>query len=201
MDLKHVGTALILACGTLACLAPAAQGQMGMAHAKVAVGTPMSPVRAQEELLNLFEHEFMGVARAMPADKYGFAPTAATFAAGQGAKFAGVRTFAQQVSHVTTANYYFASVILGEKVPVDMDSIERLTTKPELLKAAADSFAYAHKALATITAQNAYTTIQGADGLHTRSVLASFIAAHGFDHYGQMVEYLRMNGKRPALPS
>jgi uncharacterized damage-inducible protein DinB len=157
----------------------------------------MSPVQAQEELLNLFEHEFMGVAQAMPADKYGFAPTAATFTTAQGAKYDGVRTFAQEISHVTTANYYFASKILGEKMPVDQKRIQSLTTKEELLKAAADSFAYAHKALATITAENAYTTIDGVDGLHTRSVVASFISAHGYDHYGQMVEYLRMNGVVP----
>ncbi|MGA8728367.1 MAG: DinB family protein, partial [Terracidiphilus sp.] len=62
----------------------------------------MSPVQAQEELLNLFEQEFMGVAQAMPADKYGFAPTAAIFAASQGVKYDGVRTFAQVISHVTT---------------------------------------------------------------------------------------------------
>jgi uncharacterized damage-inducible protein DinB len=163
----------------------------------MAAGTQMAPVQAQEELLNLFEHEFMGVAQAMPADKYSFAPAAATFTAAQGAKFDGVRTFAQEISHVATANYYFASKILGEKMPVDPKSIDSLTTKEELLKAAADSFAYAHKALATITPENAYTAIDGVDGLHTRSVIASFISAHGFDHYGQMVEYLRMNGLLP----
>ena len=132
---------------------------------------------AGEESLNLFEQEFMGVAQAMPADKYGFAPTAAIFATSQGVKYDGVRTFAQEISHVTTANFYFASKILGEKMPVDPKSIDSLTTKEELLKAAADSFAYAHKALATITPENAYTTIDGVDGLHTRSVIASFISA------------------------
>ena len=71
-----------------------------------------------------------------------FAPTAATFTASQGAKYDGVRTFAQEMSHVTTANYYFASKILGEKMPVDPKSIQSLTTKEELLKAAADSFAW-----------------------------------------------------------
>jgi len=139
----------------------------------------------------------MGVARAMPADKYNFAPTTATFKTSQGAKYEGVRTFAQEVSHVTTANYYFASTILGEKMPVDQKSIESLSGKEPLLKAVADSFAYAHKALATITPENAYTAIDGVDGLHTRSVVASFISAHGYDHYGQMVEYLRMNGVVP----
>jgi len=192
MRLRYVCTALILGGCTLA-----ASAQMGSTSAKVAAGAQMSPVQAQNELLNLFEHEFMGVAQAMPADKYGFAPAAATFTASQGAKFDGVRTFAQEISHVTTANYYFASKILDEKMPVDPKSIDALTTKEALLKAAADSFAYAHKALATITPENAYTAIEGVDGLHTRSVVASFISAHGYDHYGQMVEYLRMNGVVP----
>ena len=192
MRLRYVCVALILAACTLA-----SSAQMGSTSAKVAAGTQMSPVQAQNELLNLFEHQFMGVAQAMPADKYGFAPAAATFAASQGAKYDGVRTFAQEISHVTTANYYFASKILNEKMPVDPKSIDGLTTKEQLLKAAADSFAYAHKALATITPANAYTAIDGVDGLHTRSVIASFISAHGYDHYGQMVEYLRMNGIVP----
>lgn len=192
MRLRYVCIALILAGCTLA-----SSAQMSSTSAKVAAGTQMSPVQAQNELLDLFQQEFMGVAQAMPADKYGFAPAAATFAASQGAKFDGVRTFAQEISHVTTANYYFASKILNEKMPVDPKSIAALTTKEELLKAAADSFAYAHKALATITPENAYTAIDGVDGLHTRSVVASFISAHGYDHYGQMVEYLRMNGIVP----
>ena len=192
MRLRYVCTALILGGSMLA-----GSAQTASTSATAAVGAQMSPVQAQEELLKLFEQEFMGVAQAMPADKYGFAPNAAIFAASQGAKFDGVRTFAQEISHVSTANYYFASKILGEKMPVDPKSIDSLTTKDELLKAAADSFAYAHKALATITPENAYATIDGVDGLHTRSVIASFISAHGYDHYGQMVEYLRMNGIVP----
>jgi hypothetical protein len=139
MRLRYVCIALIFGGCTLA-----ASAQMGSTSAKVATGTQMSPVQAQNELLDLFEHEFMGVAQAMPADKYGFAPTAATFTASQGAKYDGVRTFAQEISHVATANYYFASKILGETMPVDPKSIDGLTTKEQLLKAAADSFAYAH---------------------------------------------------------
>jgi hypothetical protein len=170
---------------------------MGSRSPKVAVGAQMPPVQAQNELLNLFQREFMGVARAMPADKYSFAPGAGTFAAGQGAKYDGVRTFAQQIAHVAEANFYFASKILGERVPAEAKEVESLTTKDQLLKAATDSFVYAHRAIASITPANAYTAIDGADGLHTRSVLASFISAHGFDHYGQLVEYLRMNGIVP----
>jgi uncharacterized damage-inducible protein DinB len=187
MRLRYLGAAVVLSGCTLVGF-----GQMGSTSAKVAPGTQMSPVQAQDELLNLFQEEFMGVAKAMPADKYGFAPPSTN-----GAKYDGVRTFAQEVSHVTLANYYFASKILGEKLPVDGKAIQGLTSKDDLLKAAAASFDYAHKALASITPDNAYVAIDGVDGLHSRSVIASFISAHGYDHYGQMVEYLRMNGIVP----
>jgi uncharacterized damage-inducible protein DinB len=187
MRLLYLCAAVILSGCTLA-----GSAQMGSTGAKVAPGSQMSPVQAQDELLNLFEQEFMGVAKAMPADKYGFAPPSTN-----GAKYEGVRTFAQEVAHVSQANYYFASTILGEKMPADARAISKLTTKDELLKAAEGSFAYAHKALASITPENSYVAIDGVDGLHTRSVIASFISAHGYDHYGQMVEYLRMNGVVP----
>src|ERR1700744_603707 len=126
MRLRYACTTLILGCCTLA-----GSAQTGSGSAKPAAGTQMSPVQAQEELLNLFEHEFMGVAEAMPADKYSFAPTAAIFTASQGAKYDGVRTFAQEISHVTLANYYFASKILGENAPVDQNKIQSLTKKED----------------------------------------------------------------------
>lgn len=188
----HLCAAVILSGCTLA-----GSAQMGSMNAKVAAGTQMAPAQAEDELLNLFEHEFMGVAQAMPADKYDFAPAAANFVPAQGTKYEGVRTFAKEVAHVSQANYYFASAILGEKMPAEAQGIGKLTTKEELLKAAADSFAYAHKAIATITPENAFVAINGVDGIHSRAVIASFIAAHGYDHYGQMVEYLRMNGIVP----
>ena len=187
MRLRYCCAVLVLAGSTLA-----GSAQMNSTSMKVAPGTQMSPVQAQDELLKLFEEEFMGVAKAMPADKYSFAP-----ASTNGAKFDGVRTFAQEISHVSQANYYFASKILGEKMPAEAQGISKLTTKDELLKAAEGSFAYAHKAIESITPENAYVAIDGVDGLHTRSVVASFISAHGYDHYGQMVEYLRMNGVIP----
>jgi uncharacterized damage-inducible protein DinB len=187
MRLRYLCAAVVLSGCTLA-----GSAQMGATAAKVAPGSQMSPVQAQDELLNLFQEEFMNVAKAMPADKYNFAP-----ASTNGAKFDGVRTFAKEVAHVSQANYYFGSAILGEKMPAEAQAISKLTTKDELVKAAADSFAYAHKALASITPENAYVAIDGVDGLHTRSVVASFISGHGFDHYGQMVEYLRMNGIVP----
>jgi uncharacterized damage-inducible protein DinB len=174
-------------------------GQMGEAPraSNPAEVTMMSPAKALDALLSLFEQEAMGVARAMPADKYGFAPDGPLFAQADAVKFDGVRTFVAEVTHVAEANYYFYSSLSGLKPDVDTTKIESFKTKDEAVAALAGSFAFAHKAIATITPENAFLTIKGVDGMHTRATLAAFGVAHGYDHYGQMVEYLRMNGVVP----
>ncbi|MBZ5719064.1 MAG: DinB family protein [Acidobacteriia bacterium] len=140
------------------------------------------------------EGEFVPAAEAMPEDKYSFAPTSG--------EFKGVRTFGQQVKHVSAVNYLVASAILGEKPPVDLGSEngpDSVKTKADTMKFLKDSFAYAHKAAASITAQNAVEPIKSpfGQGTTTRLGLATLITGHCFDHYGQMVEYLRMNSIIP----
>jgi len=79
---------------------------------------------------------------------------------------------------------------------VDVAAIGKMTTKDDLVKALKDSFAYGHAAIATITAQNAFQ-VTNAKNPTTPVTLAAGAVAHAFDHYGQMVEYLRMNGITP----
>jgi uncharacterized damage-inducible protein DinB len=76
-------------------------------------------------------------------------------------------------------------------------AIDAITTKEEAVAALEASFAYAHKALATMTADNAFIAIKPIDGFSTRATIGAFAAVHANDHYGQMVEYLRMNGIVP----
>lgn len=175
----------------------AAIAQMNGGGAQVAVGAPMAPSKSLEDMLDLLERELVPAVKAMPADKYSFAPTAGTFAAGQGAKFESVRTFGQQVAHLAQANYFFYMTVSGMKADMDVKGIADLKSKDELVKALEASFAFAHRSLGTITTANAFETIKGADGMHTRTTVAAFAVAHGYDHYGQIVEYLRMNGIVP----
>lgn len=161
------------------------------------VGAPADPAKAINIMLTIYEHEAMGAVKAMPAEKFSFAPSHATFAPPQGETFDGVRTFAQQAAHVAQANYFFFSTITGTKPDVDMRGMDKLTDKAAIVAALEGSFAYGHKAIATITKENAFLVIKGADGLDTRATVATFAVAHGYDHYGQMVEYLRMNGIIP----
>jgi len=138
--------------------------------------------------------QFIGAAEAMPAEKFDWAPT-------QG-EFKGVKTFAQQVRHVASANFMFAAGILGEKPPVDLggeNGPEALKTKAEVIKYLKDSFTFAHRAFGGITDANATASIPApwGKGSTTRLYLASLTVAHAFDHYGQMAVYLRMNGIIP----
>lgn len=140
------------------------------------------------------ERDFVPAAEAMPEEKYSFAPTSG--------EFKGVRTFAEQIKHVAATNFLVASLILGEKPPVDVNNEkgpESVKSKAEILKYLNDSYTYAHKAIATITEANVVEPIPSFDGKSTttRLSLAMLFSWHGYDHYGQMVEYLRMNGIVP----
>jgi uncharacterized damage-inducible protein DinB len=143
--------------------------------------------------LGIVEHDVVPAADAMPAEKYDFAPT--------NGEFKGVRTFAQQVKHVAASNYMFASIITGEKIPVETggeNGPDTLKTKAEIMKFLNDSFAYLHKALASVTDKNELDQMDSPFGMKgARLTWASFSVAHPMDHYGQMVEYLRMNGIIP----
>jgi uncharacterized damage-inducible protein DinB len=188
---------MMVAAGLLAGCTAVGGAQMGASAAAPAPGTVMAPSKAADELLNLFEQELMGVVKEMPADKYTFAPNAANFASSQGSKYEGVRTFGQQVAHLAQANYFFYSMVSGEKPDTDVKAIGSMTTKDQLVAALQSSFAFAHKATATLTPANAFEEIKGADGMHSRISVANFAVAHGYDHYGQLIEYLRMNGMVP----
>lgn len=173
----------------------AASGQ----QARKAAAAKSSPTIASimNAQLDLVEQQFVAAAEAMPEDKYSFAPS--------GDNFKGVRTFAQEVKHVATANYYFYDAILGQATPTNIAANKQnngpddLQTKEQIIKYLKDSFALGHKAISTITARNATALVSKppAPFLNTRLALASFGCTHAFDHYGQMVEYLRMNGIVP----
>lgn len=184
----------------LLCAGPiTAIAQMGDSGSNApAAGSIATPAAAFDSQLVLIEHEMMGAVKAMPAEKFGFAPGPAIFAPGQKTEFDKVRTFGQQATHVAEANYFFYGIVSGLKPDVDVKSIEKLTAKDDVVNALAGSFAFAHKAIATMTAANAFEVIKSPEpGFQTRATLAAFGIAHAFDHYGQMVVYLRMNGIVP----
>jgi uncharacterized damage-inducible protein DinB len=149
-----------------------------------------------EPLVKAYEDEMMGVAKAMPADKYNFAPSQAIFSPAQKTNYVGVMTFGQMIAHVAQANYYYFDSAGGRDSLVDVKAIAKLTSKDDLVKALQDSFVAAHKGVANLTGENSLSRLPGGVD-KTRISTASQGIAHGYDHYGQLVEYLRMNGIVP----
>jgi hypothetical protein len=135
------------------------------------------------------------VAEVMPEDKFNFSPEGLNI---PGANYKGVRTFAQQVKHVAASNYAIWSGVTGDKFPEDYlggNGPENIKSKSDAIKFLKDSFALGHKAAATLTVENMLQN--PGTSKSTRLRLTVFGAEHAFDHYGQMVEYLRMNGIVP----
>ena len=140
------------------------------------------------------EKQLTAVAAEMPGDKYEFAPTAGAFR--------GVRSFAKQIKHAAAVQHLVAATILNERITADM-SDERgpdaVKTKAEVLQYLQESFAALKRAAAATTEQNAFAPIRGPFGsvLETRVGLIALAVSHSSNHYGQVVEYLRMNGIVP----
>ena len=141
------------------------------------------------------EKTVVPAADAMPEDKYSFAPT-------QG-EFKTVRNFGAEVKHIAVANYALGAGILGEKPPVDLgggpDGPAAVKSKADIMKFLNDSFVYAHKAVNSINESNVLEPIKSPFGnnMTTRLGLAVSMISHPYDHYGQMVEYLRVNSIVP----
>jgi uncharacterized damage-inducible protein DinB len=153
-----------------------------------------SVTQVLDSAVSNMEHDFVPAAEAMPEDKFSFAPT--------NGEFKGVRTFGQQIKHVAAVNYELGAAILEQKPPADIGDESgpaSVTSKADILKYLNDSFAYVHKAVQTINDKNLIETVKSpfGEGKVTRLSLATTVAWHGFDHYGQMVVYLRMNGVVP----
>lgn len=160
---------------------------------------PLDAAREKRALQKLFaavERRIVSAAEAMPADKYGFAPS--------DGEFKDVRSFGEQVKHLAATNYILSAAALGSQPPENAgDELgpESVRTKAEILDYLRGSFAQLRKALDAIgdtsiaVKSSPISPLQAGSATRLSLVVEALIHAH--DHYGQMVEYLRMNGVVP----
>lgn len=145
--------------------------------------------------LKSIESEVVSLADAMPGELYTFAPK-------QG-EFKNARTFAQQAKHIAFVNYVVSSAVLGEKNPsttgANENGPDEMKTKAEIVKYLKDSFAYAHKAMQSVTTEGSTQMIASpfGQGKMAKVGAANVAIWHSFDHYGQMAVYARMNSVVP----
>jgi hypothetical protein len=155
---------------------------------------PKSIAESISGTLQFAEGNFLGLAEAMPEDKYSFIPNVGNFD--------GVRSFGEQVKHVACAQFAFFNEFEGKKPPDDCEKGGHAPakSKAELIKYLSDSFDYSNSVLATLTAHNALDRVEGRyAGPNTKLGISVIAVWHITDHYGQLVEYLRLNGIVPPF--
>lgn len=157
-------------------------------------GPPPNVSQVLDAWISNVENDVVPAAGALPEAKFDFAPVAG--------EFHGVRTFGEQLKHLAAANYRIGAAILGEKPPhgeQGEEAPDSVRTRTEIIEYLKGSFAYLHRAMARITESTVTEPIPGSSGTwqRTRLGLAMDAVAHSYDHYGQIVEYLRMNGIVP----
>jgi len=169
----------------------------GSPSAQASPQPPPTVASVIDHEISIVEKEVVDAAEAMPEEKYNFTPESLNIT---GSDYKGVRSFGEQVKHIAASNYLIWSPITGDKLPDTVNEgkgPDAMKAKAEIVKFLKDSFALGHKAVATLTPANLVEPIPFGKNKTTRLFLATFAPAHCFDHYGQMAEYLRMNGIIP----
>ena len=153
----------------------------------------LRPAAPQSALLNRellkdwlqMKDMLLKLADAMPEDKYSFKTTPAQ------------RDFGQQVLHVAGGNLINLNFLRGKATPPTFN--RQAKSKAEIMKAMADSFDYGTALIEEQTDQSMLEIVQTNAylGPSSRARVIYFLLGHGWDIYGQMVVYLRLNGGVP----
>jgi uncharacterized damage-inducible protein DinB len=162
---------------TIACL-------MGFALAAPVTATAQGMDLTMKGQYNMVKDWVTKSAAMMPEANYSFKATP------------DVRTFGQVLGHIANATGLLCIVPAGGKSPLTGDA-EKLTTKAELTKALADVFAACDKAWAAMTPASGAATVDVFGNKTTISAALAFNTAHTFEHYGNLVTYLRLKGLVP----
>jgi len=152
---------------------------------------------AIERQFNNIERHILTSAEAMPEEKFNFTPESLGI---KNSDFKGVRTFAGQIMHLATDNILIWSPISGASVRSDIDDVngpKNIKTKKEIIEYLKSSFEIGHKAISTLTTQNAMDMIDFRGRQLSKLDLAFYALTHANEHYGQMAIYLRMCGIVP----
>lgn len=190
---KLIAVLVMFAC--LSCVATFAQ-----AGGSQAAPTIASVLNRQ---LSSIEREVMNAADAVPEDKFDWSPGTANIP-GDFKTPNAVRTTAEQFKHIGDALEGYSAGIMGEKVAPNEgeNGPKNIKTKSDVINYLKAAFAKAHSAIDTINQQNVVEQIPNpfdpsGKSKTTRLAGAVGMVGHSNNHYGQIIEYLRMNGIVP----
>lgn len=158
--------------------------------AQTSAAASATPPSFKAEFLGQFESsmsKFVALAKAMPADKYGWSPGP------------GVMTVSRVYGHVARYNYYYPASSMGVAAPTSLglDSLEQMTRKAEVVALLEGSAAHVRAAVGKMSDEQLAkpTTLYGRT-VPQWAVLLQLVA-HMNEHLGQSIAYARSNGVVP----
>jgi len=108
-----------------------------------------------------------------------------------------VRSFGQLIGHIADANYMICATATGAANP-NTGSIEKTkTSKADLSKAVTDSFAFCEAQFDALAPAKTAEVIDLFGMKMPRLNALQFTTAHDFEHYGNIVTYMRLKGMVP----
>ena len=122
-------------------------------------------------------------AEKMPEANYSFKPAPT------------VRTFGQIVGHIADDQYYFCSTVKGESKETQIE--KTVKTKAELVAKLKEAFSYCDAVYDGFTDAHAAEKVKTFAGERTKLSILSFNFAHTYEHYGNIVTYMRIKGLVP----
>lgn len=167
-------------CGALLLTVPVALWSVKSVEAQAGDAT-MASVKALHEAVKGYVTK---AAAMVPEDKYKYQPTKE------------VRTMGALFGHIANASAMFCNAASGMKPASSVDA-EKLATKAEIQKALADAFSTCDHAFSMINAKTLNENITVIGQTHSRLGTLAFNNAHNFEHYGNIVTYMRINGMVP----
>jgi uncharacterized damage-inducible protein DinB len=161
-----------------------------VAAVAAAQGPPQSPVGTAASLQRAYaglKNNLTSSAEKMPEADYSFKPTP------------DIRSYGQLWAHVADAQFGQCSGAKGVPNPRQgQPSFETLTTKADIVKALADSFAFCDDVFSSLTDESVGQMISnGRGGQQSRGAALLGVVTHGSEMYGIGTVYLRLKGLIP----
>ncbi len=136
-----------------------------------------------------FKLNFTGNAEKMPEADYNFKP----------GSMPEVRTYGALFMHIANAQYGQCASVKGVPNPNQGTDLEKTkTTKADIVKALADSFAFCDDAFSATTDENAVQFVKQGNNEATRATVLYGVIVHGNEMFGTSNVYLRSKGIVPA---
>ncbi|UFH53222.1 DinB family protein [Spirosoma sp. KNUC1025] len=161
---------------------------MLMAIASVQAAKPLTTIAqltADWQRAKEFTKEYLDT---MPEDGMGFKPTPE------------IRSFAEQMLHLTAANYNFGALASGKTNPFQgkkLEEMSELKTKAALTKAVMDSYDFVIDGIKGMTDAQLAETVKMGQREMTKELVLAKAFEHQTHHRGQATIYIRAKGIKP----